>query len=90
METAMKRTYIQEQRYGHHERASAAERVQRFVRRLTAPAKLLWLARQERNADEHMADLAASREYLTEAMKRVRLEQVRIEERRRLIHKEFA
>lgn len=68
-------------RYGHHERASMAVRVKRLVRRLLRPARLMWLARQQRNVDEHFADLAASREWLSRAMTAAREEQVRIQER---------
>lgn len=58
----MKRHTTEAPRYGHHERASIAARIGRAMRRVVKPARLYWLAMQERSADEHMADLAALHE----------------------------
>lgn len=59
----MKRMHTKEQfRYGHHERASIAVRVARFVRRVVKAIQLQALAMQEGRADDDFSYAASLQE----------------------------
>ena len=65
----MKRTHTQQQqRYGHHERASMAVRFARFLREATKAIRLQLIAMQEKSADDHFAHLAEIHELTIKRM----------------------
>ncbi|QGZ42690.1 hypothetical protein IP92_04911 [Pseudoduganella flava] len=84
----MKRTHTQQPpRYGHHERASVAVRIARFVRELTKAIRLQALSLQETRADEDFSYAASLHELSIARMNLIQRRRVKLAAKRMQIER---
>ena len=86
----MKRHTAEPRHFAHNERASIAVRLARIVRRAIKPARLYWLAMEQRNAEDHISDLVSMSEAIPRDIVRMHRVTIQLEEKRLRIERGLA